>query len=184
MGVTQARSCFTKQGKEENIAQPKTKYETCATARFLKEKRSIFKNYTKGSLGCQPAGHGASPRLLSVPDGDGSPMRLALSSVCAQDHGIRFFLPQRCHSRNTAWEADACLFLLCNWLERGSGQSFILQSLFPEESLSPNGGAGPGPRAWTTVLIYSSRSCKTFWITMQFFSSLPWDAACPDLFLE
>lgn len=51
MGVTQARSCFTKQGKQENIAQPKTKYEACATARFLKEKRSISKITPKARWG-------------------------------------------------------------------------------------------------------------------------------------
>lgn len=44
--------------------------------------------------------------------------------------------------------------------------------------------AGVCSIAQSMVLVFGSGGCKTFWSSMWFFSSLPWDGACPDLILE
>lgn len=103
----------------------------------------------------QYAGHGAVLRLLGLPGGHGSPERLVLSGVCAPAHSIRLSLPQRCHSRMTARETDACPFPLRSQLERETGQSLVLQSWFSEGSPRPNCGAGyalePEPQCWSAA---------------------------------
>lgn len=83
----------------------------------------------------------------------------------------------------TPWEADVYPFPPHGWLEKGVGWSLVLQCLFREEPEAKCWGRIHSV-AWTMVLVSSSGGCKIFWSTVWFFSSLSWDAACPDLILE
>lgn len=84
----------------------------------------------------------------------------------------------------TPWETDTCPFPPRGWLERRARRNLTLQHLFTEKSLRSSARAGVHSVAWTEVLVSSLGGCKTFWSTVWFFSSLPWDGACPDLILE
>lgn len=100
-------------------------------------------------------------------------------------HSVRFFpapatpLEKRPHGRLMHVRSHH----VAGWKEEPA-RALLSKCFFTGKSLRPNAGAGIRSGAWTAVPVSSSGGCETFWSTVRFFSSLPWDGACPDLILE
>lgn len=115
-----------------------------------------------------------------LPGGDGSPMRLVLSSVCAQAHSIRFS-PAPEMPLKQYFPGGWFMSIPTVWL---AGKRNCSAELVPRGEPEAKQWGRVCTRAQSTVQLYSSWGTETLWSTVQFFSSLPWDGACPDLFVE
>lgn len=103
--------------------------------------------------------------------------------VCAQAHSIRFFLPQRCHSRITAGRLMH-VHSHCEASWKGEWAEPCSAELVPRGESEAKQWGRVCPRAWATVLQFMRLGDLLEYLEVLFQPSLGWCMPRPLLGLE